>query len=162
MVFDGHVWNMKLLHPNVFTSFSLAALTELPAAILLALFLDKWGRRWMGFASMIICGIFSFVALATPDGKCYLILGEFRSHFVKRKEKFVKSINYIFAPGSLTVAMAILARLGVNIAANIGFQWAAEMLPTVVRAQGVSLIHIIGYFAHIIGPYVIYLVNKKN
>lgn len=61
--------------------------------------------------------------------------------------------------GVLTVTMAILARLGVNIAANIGFQYAAEMLPTVVRAQGVSLIHIIGYFAHIIGPYVIYLVS---
>lgn len=56
--------------------------------------------------------------------------------------------------------MAILARLGVNVAANIGFQYAAEMLPTVVRAQGVSLIHIIGYFAHIIGPYVIYLVSS--
>lgn len=61
--------------------------------------------------------------------------------------------------GALTVAMAILARLGVNIAANIGFQYAAEMLPTVVRAQGVSLIHIIGYLAHIVGPYVIYLVS---
>ncbi|XP_057336891.1 carcinine transporter-like [Microplitis mediator] len=131
LTFDGHVWNMKLLHPDVFTSFSLAALTELPAAILLALFLDKWGRRWMGFASMLICGIFSFIALATPEG-------------------------------SITVAMAILARLGVNVAANIGFQYAAEMLPTVVRAQGVSLIHIIGYFAHIIGPYVIYLADVKK
>lgn len=69
LTFDGHVWNMKLLHPDVFTSFSIAALTELPAAILLALFLDKWGRRWMGFASMFICGIFSFIALATPEGK---------------------------------------------------------------------------------------------
>ncbi|GAB1867835.1 Solute carrier family 22 member 3 [Camponotus japonicus] len=127
-VFDGHVWNMKLLHPDVFTSFSIAAMTELPAAILLALFLDRWGRRWMGFASMFLCGIFSFIALATP-------------------------------PGVLTVTMAILARLGVNVAANIGFQYAAEMLPTVVRAQGVSLIHIIGYFAHIIGPYVIYLAD---
>ncbi|XP_051159899.1 organic cation transporter protein-like isoform X2 [Leptopilina boulardi] len=128
LVFDGHVWNMKLLHPDVFTSFSLASMTELPAAILLALFLDKWGRRWMGFFSMLICGIFSFVAIVMPEGPA-------------------------------TVAMAILARLGVNIAANIGFQYAAEMLPTVVRAQGVSLIHIIGYFAHIIGPYVIYLAD---
>ncbi|KAH0945541.1 hypothetical protein HN011_010348 [Eciton burchellii] len=128
LVFDGHVWNMKLLDPDVFTSFSLAAMTELPAAILLALFLDRWGRRWMGFASMFTCGVFSLVALATPSG-------------------------------ALTVTMAILARLGVNIAANIGFQYAAEMLPTVVRAQGVSLIHIIGYFAHIIGPYVIYLAD---
>ncbi|XP_012276482.1 carcinine transporter [Orussus abietinus] len=128
LVFDGHVWNMKLLDPDVFMSFSLAALTELPAAVLLAIFLDRWGRRWMGFLSMFICGIFSFIALATPKGPP-------------------------------TVAMAILARLGVNIAANIGFQYAAEMLPTVVRAQGVSLIHLIGYFAHIIGPYVIYLAD---
>ncbi|XP_014600495.1 PREDICTED: organic cation transporter protein-like [Polistes canadensis] len=126
LVFDGHVWNMKLLDPDVFTSFSLASMTELPAAILLALLLDRWGRRWMGFASMFLCGVFSFIAIATPEGY-------------------------------FTVAMAILARLGVNIAANIGFQYAAEMLPTVVRAQGVSLIHIIGYFAHIIGPYIIYL-----
>ncbi|KAK0182421.1 hypothetical protein PV327_000563 [Microctonus hyperodae] len=132
LTFDGHVWNMKLLHPDVFTSFSIAALTELPAAILLALFLDKWGRRWMGFASMLICGIFSFIALATPEG----------------------SIT--------TVAMAIIARLGVNIAANIGFQYAAEMLPTVVRAQGVSLIHIIGYFAHIVGPYVVNLSDIRK
>ncbi|OXU19993.1 hypothetical protein TSAR_013815 [Trichomalopsis sarcophagae] len=128
LVFDGHVWNMKLLHPDVFTSFSLASITELPAALILAVFLDRWGRRWMGFFSMVICGIFSFVALALPKG----------------------------APA---MSMAILARLGVNIAANIGFQYAAEMLPTVVRAQGVSLIHIIGYFAHIIGPYVVYLAN---
>ncbi|XP_015127579.1 organic cation transporter protein isoform X1 [Diachasma alloeum] len=131
LVFDGHVWNMKLLHPDVFTSFSLAALTELPAALLLALFLDKWGRRWMGFASMFMCGVFSWIALATPEG-------------------------------TVTVAMAILARLGVNVAANIGFQYAAEMLPTVVRAQGVSLIHIIGYFAHIIGPYIIYLADVQK
>ena len=58
--------------------------------------------------------------------------------------------------------MAIIARLGVNIAANIGFQYAAEMLPTVVRAQGVSLIHIIGYVAHILGPYIIYLVSESK
>lgn len=70
-VFDGHVWNMKLLDPDVFMSFSIAALTELPAAILLALFLDRWGRRWMGFASMFLCGIFSFIAVATPPGKLY-------------------------------------------------------------------------------------------
>ena len=64
--------------------------------------------------------------------------------------------------GAPTVAMAIIARLGVNIAVNIGFQYAAEMLPTVVRAQGVSLIHNIGYLAHIVGPYIIYLVSKAN
>lgn len=88
--------------------------------------------------------------------------------FVALQSKFRRIANSICntshlhipdVSGGPTVTMAILARLGVNIAANIGFQYAAEMLPTVVRAQGVSLIHIIGYFAHIIGPYVIYLVK---
>ncbi|XP_046622086.1 carcinine transporter-like isoform X1 [Neodiprion virginianus] len=126
IVYDGHVWNMKSLDPDVFTSFSLGALTEFPAAIFLTLYLDKWGRRWMSFISMMICGVFSFITLAMP-------------------------------PGAATVTMGIIARFGVNIAGNIGFQYAAEMLPTVVRAQGVSLIHTLGYIAHIIGPYVVYL-----
>lgn len=69
-MFDGNVWNMKLLDPNVFTSFSLAALTELPAGLILVLTLDRLGRRWMGFLSMFMAGLFSFIAIATPDGTC--------------------------------------------------------------------------------------------
>lgn len=60
------------------------------------------------------------------------------------------------------MTMAIIARFGVNISANIGFQWAAEMLPTVVRAQGISLIHICGYFSHICGPYIVYMVSIQR
>lgn len=83
------------------------------------------------------------------------------SRFISFWSKNARNLLF-FVKGGATVAMAIVARLGVNIAANIGFQWAAEILPTVVRAQGVSLIHIIGYAAHIMGPYVIYLVIKAK
>ena len=38
-------------------------------------------------------------------------------------------------------------------------QYAAEVLPTVVRAQGVALIHIMGYVATILSPFVVYLVS---
>lgn len=82
--------------------------------------------------------------------------------FVKKKKKSSPKLTRQRLTGAPAMSMAILARLGVNIAANIGFQYAAEMLPTVVRAQGVSLIHIIGYFAHIIGPYVVYLVSFRH
>lgn len=44
-----------------------------------------------------------------------------------------------------------------NISYNIGLQYAAELLPTVVRAQGMALIHIMGYVASIIAPFVVYL-----
>ena len=36
-------------------------------------------------------------------------------------------------------------------------QYAAEILPTVVRAQGVAFIHIMGYVASIVAPFIVYL-----
>lgn len=50
-----------------------------------------------------------------------------------------------------------MGRFCVNISYNIGMQYAAEILPTVVRAQGVAFIHIMGYVASIIAPFVVYL-----
>lgn len=50
-----------------------------------------------------------------------------------------------------------MGRFCVNISYNIGMQYAAEILPTVIRAQGVAFIHIMGYVASIIAPFVVYL-----
>lgn len=59
--------------------------------------------------------------------------------------------------GIYSATLAILGRFSVNISYNIGLQYAAELLPTVVRAQGVAFIHIMGYVAQIIAPFVVYL-----
>lgn len=56
-----------------------------------------------------------------------------------------------------SATLAIVGRFWVNISYNIGLQYAAEVLPTVVRAQGVALIHIMGYVASILAPFVVYL-----
>ncbi|XP_044269954.1 organic cation transporter protein [Tribolium madens] len=61
--------------------------------------------------------------------------------------------------GVPSAALAIMGRFAVNISYNIGLQYAAELLPTVVRAQGVALIHIMGYVASILAPFVVYLAN---
>lgn len=52
-----------------------------------------------------------------------------------------------------------MGRFSVNISYNIGLQYAAELLPTVVRAQGVAFIHIMGYVASLVAPFVVYLAN---
>jgi hypothetical protein len=64
--------------------------------------------------------------------------------------------------GAPSAALAIMGRFSVNISYNIGLQYAAEVLPTVVRAQGVALIHIMGYVASILAPFVVYLVSFRN
>lgn len=57
------------------------------------------------------------------------------------------------------LAAALTGRFFANISYNIGLQWAAEVLPTVVRAQGVSFIHTMGFVAMLLSPPIIYMSN---
>ncbi|XP_048488030.1 carcinine transporter isoform X3 [Plutella xylostella] len=59
--------------------------------------------------------------------------------------------------GIPSASLAIVGRFAVNISFNIGMQYAAELLPTVVRGQGLAAIHIMGYVATILVPYIVYL-----
>ncbi|XP_014364677.2 carcinine transporter [Papilio machaon] len=59
--------------------------------------------------------------------------------------------------GIPSASLAIVGRFSVNISYNIGMQYAAELLPTVVRAQGLALIHMTGYIATILVPYIVYM-----
>ncbi|XP_055311192.1 solute carrier family 22 member 13-like [Sitodiplosis mosellana] len=66
-------------------------------------------------------------------------------------------LSTIFPIGIYSALMAIIGRFWINISYNIGLQYVAEVLPTVVRAQGVTFIHIMGYVSSIIAPFVVYL-----
>lgn len=69
LVFDGHIRNVGALGLNVFVTFTVAAATECPADIILTLTLDRWGRRWLAFGTMVLSGMFSIVATAVPVGE---------------------------------------------------------------------------------------------
>lgn len=126
LLFDGYVRNIESIGLNPFLGFGLAAATELPASTLVTLLLDRWGRRWLGFATMFLSGVCSIIA--------------------------------VFIPGGLaTTIVLIFGRFFVNFSFNIGMQYAAELLPTVVRGQGVSFIHLTGYIATILSPIIIRL-----
>ncbi|XP_072930323.1 carcinine transporter-like [Epargyreus clarus] len=59
--------------------------------------------------------------------------------------------------GLLSVLCAVAARFAVNMCVNIALQWGAEMMPTQVRGSSQSVIHICGYIATILSPYIVYL-----
>lgn len=59
--------------------------------------------------------------------------------------------------GLPSVVCAVLARFAVNMSYAANLQWAAELLPTTVRGSGVSIVHIFGYVATVLSPYIIYL-----
>lgn len=56
--------------------------------------------------------------------------------------------------GVYFASFAMVGRFFINIASNVALQFAAELLPTVVRCEGVAFIHIMGYVASILSPFV--------
>lgn len=64
--------------------------------------------------------------------------------------------------GPASASLAILGRASANFSYNLGCQYAAELLPTVVRGQGITLIHIMGYLASILAPLIVYLANYSK
>lgn len=150
MAFDGHVYSLKLLQGSVFVSFSLACATELPAGLLLTFLLDRWGRRFCGFITMFSTAVFSFIDVLLVNG----------GYTFEKDRKFNFTINFVFFSETGKLAMSISSRFALNMAANVGLQYAAELLPTPVRAQGVSMIHIFGILAHSVAPYIVDTVSE--
>ncbi|XP_063589244.1 organic cation transporter protein-like [Penaeus indicus] len=127
LAYDGHLRNVSNLPLDVFLSFSVTSATELPADTFLVLTLDRWGRRWMAFGTLGLSGILSVLTLIVADNPLGIAI------------------------------LAVLGRFCVNISYNIGLQYAAELLPTVVRAQGVAAVHIMGYVAALLSPSIVEL-----
>lgn len=66
IVYDGHARNVANLPMDVFTAFTIASATELPADLLLIATLDRWGRRWLAFGTLVLSGFFSILTIAFP------------------------------------------------------------------------------------------------
>ncbi|XP_053601029.1 solute carrier family 22 member 3-like isoform X2 [Plodia interpunctella] len=125
IIFDGLVRMSEGLGLDFFITFTLTSATEIPSVTLLALVLDRWGRRMLTCGPMLTAGILTLTAAFVPRG----------------------------IP---QVTLAIMARFCINMSYNAAIQWSTELLPTAVRASGSSLIHVSGYVATIMSPYVVY------
>jgi len=66
----------------------------------------------------------------------------------------------LFAVPLVTAALAVVGRFGVNVAYSSGAQYAAELIPTEVRGQGVASIHMVGYAATFFSAHILYLVSR--
>ncbi|XP_075971306.1 carcinine transporter-like [Anticarsia gemmatalis] len=125
VAFDGLIRSIGQLEYDFFVSFTLMAITEFPSVLLIALFMDYTGRRWLCIVCLAISSVFCVLAA--------------------------------FASGTNTVIFAVVARFGINVGYSAITQWAPEVLPTSVRGSGVAIVHISGYVASFLSPYIVYL-----
>lgn len=124
MCYDGHIRCLDALGLDVFSTFTIASITEFPAEMLVVSTLDTFGRRWTLFTAVTVSALFSTFAALVP------------------------TVGIAFA------SFAICSRLFINVASDIALQYAAELLPTVVRGEGVAFIHVMGYVTSIFSPYI--------
>ncbi|XP_037944866.1 organic cation transporter protein [Teleopsis dalmanni] len=125
--------NVEGMGVSPFVMFSLSACSVLPASVLLILLQDRIGRKGMAAGSLLVGGFFTAAAGIA-------IAYEQHSH------------NAI-----LLASLTIAARFGVSISYESGSQYATELIPTCVRGQGVAAVHVAGFAASFLAPYILYL-----
>lgn len=134
LCYDAIARNVNGLNYSPFIIFSATSATILPGCIIILLLQDRIGRKALASSSLFLGGIFISIAgiiLASHDAK----------------------------DATLTLILTVIARLNVIVAFNSGSQYAFELIPTEVRAQGVSVMHVAGFAATFFSPHVLYLVK---
>ncbi|XP_017779708.1 PREDICTED: organic cation transporter protein-like [Nicrophorus vespilloides] len=130
LCYDAIARNVNGLGLSPFIIFSATSVTILPGCLVILLLQDRIGRKALASSSLFLGGIIISIA--------GIILASFDSP-------------------SLTLILTVIARLNVVVAYNSGSQYAFELIPTVVRAQGVSVVHVAGFAATFFSPQILYL-----
>jgi len=109
---------------NVYLSFILMALSEIPAYIFLPMLIDVWGRKPLFAFCQLVPGICCIVAgFLTPGSVFYIIL-------------------------------AMLAKCGAAAAFNVTFMYTAQLYPTSIRNSAVGSCSTVARFGGMLAPVV--------
>lgn len=133
--YDAISKNVEGLGMSPFILFSLSASAILPACLVLLLLQDRIGRKAMASSSLLVSGVFTAgtgIVLAYQKG---------------------------YQDPALLAVLSIIGRFGVTMAYNSGAQYAAELIPTCVRGQGVATAHVAGYALTFFSSYILYSVR---
>ena len=133
--YDAISKNVEGLGMSPFILFSLSASAILPACLVLLLLQDRIGRKAMASSSLLVSGVFT-----AGTG---IVLAYQTSH----PDPF------------LLATLSVVGRFGVTVAYNSSAQYAAELIPTCVRGQGVAAAHVAGYALTFFSSYILYTVG---
>ena len=134
LCYDAISRNIEGLGLDPFTVFTITSASILPSCITILIWQDKLGRKILAILFLLLTGLFNFI-----QGSVLV---------------FCKKVVFIAA------IVGLFGRFSVNIAYNSGTQYAAELIPTQVRGQGLAVMHAVGYAATFFSSQILYLVRK--
>jgi len=118
---------------NLYLSFILVCLIEIPPYIILPLIIDYWGRKPLFAVTQLVPGICCIIAA------------------------FLKPGTALFA------VLALGAKMGASAAFNVTFMYTAQLYPTTIRSSAVGICSTVARFGAIMAPWVgKYLPNQGD
>lgn len=135
LCYDLVARNVQGMGISPFIMFSLSAAVVLPSSMILILLQDRIGRKATASGSLFVGGIFT----ATTA----IAVGCLQN-----------SQNAL-----LLACLTLATRFGVAISYESGAQYATELIPTSVRGQGVAAVHVAGFAASFLAPYIMWLAS---
>lgn len=156
--YDAISKNVEGLGMSPFILFSLSASAILPACLVLLALQDRIGRKAMASSSLVVSGLFT-----AGTG---IVLAYQTSH----PDPVLLAVLSIIGRFGVTVSIKyvrIVSRLGssqcrLQVAYNSGAQYAAELIPTCVRGQGVAAAHVAGYALTFFSSYILFTVGSMT
>ncbi|XP_017007229.2 organic cation transporter-like protein [Drosophila takahashii] len=127
--------NMEGLGTSPFKLFSFTSIVYLPAGVAILLLQNKIGRKGMACSALFVGGLITTT------------MGFMLAHLDPTENALLLAI------------MVGLGRFGATVSYDAEIQYAAEIIPTSVRGQAVSNIHVVGLASSSLAFYVIYLAH---
>eukprot|EP00094_Tigriopus_californicus_P000701 TCALIF_00679-PA protein Name:"Similar to Slc22a21 Solute carrier family 22 member 21 (Mus musculus)" AED:0.35 eAED:0.35 QI:0/0.87/0.55/0.88/0.87/0.77/9/0/461 len=125
-LFDANVRIIGNLDQSIYITFTISSFLELPADLLAIWGLDAIGRRWSAFISMFLSGIAMGVGALLTDYPLVVTI--------------ITMVGRFFITYALNTAMSILM----------------EIVPTVVRGQGVAVARLMSCLSIFCSPYIVF------
>lgn len=138
LCYDAISKNVEGLGISPFIVFSISGLSIFPACLIILSLQDRIGRKAMASSSLFLSGVMISIA------------------------GFLLKINGRSLEHTSVIILITFSRFGVVIAYNSAAQYATEILPLSVRAQGVAACHVVGYACTFLSSYILYLGHYLN
>lgn len=126
--YHTNVYNTSFLGTNVYLSYTLGSLVELPGMLLVLFGLDTLGRRWPMIIVTGVAGVVGIFSILFRNGSAASVL-----------------------------VLSLLMRVCLTAEYDTIMQYSAEVYPTVLRGRGLAFLRFAGTLSLYVSPSIVYL-----
>ncbi|KAH9369955.1 hypothetical protein HPB48_001832 [Haemaphysalis longicornis] len=150
--YHTNVYNTSFLGTDVYLSYTLGSLVELPGMLLVLFGLDTLGRRWPMIIVTGVAGVVGIFSILFRNGP--YVSG-------KHKRETSADISAFKARPVSVLVLSLLMRVCLTAEYDTIMQYSAEVYPTVLRGRGLAFLRFAGTLSLYVSPSIVYLASRS-